>query len=94
MPRKHAGALTLKLRVRTTERMTKGTMLRRLRRTLDTGTLQPGIELDWIDWASRKTGKLHEGMYLGADAEEALYKFFHALVDAGTAARIAVVDKE
>lgn len=96
MPRegKDLPPLSLKLRIRLTERMTKREALRRLKRTLTTGVVQPGIEVRWIDWASGEEGVLREGHYserTRTTAMDALRDFYRAISHGNTQARVEVV---
>jgi hypothetical protein len=94
MPRPKLPPLELKLRVRLTERMTKQEALRRLKRTLQSGTVQPGIDVYWIDWRTRREGRVRArgGEYANQQAWSALRDFYRALTAGGTEARIAVVE--
>lgn len=93
MPRRMP-KLHLKLRVRVTERMTKREMLRRLRRTVETGTMQEGIEVAWLDWQTGEGRRARGGVYkLDAAVHAALTQFYRAIVSPGWRGRVEVVDQ-
>jgi hypothetical protein len=92
MPRK-LGPLHLKIRVRVTARMTKREMLRRFKRTIENGAVQPGIEILLLDWEKGKGKKVKAGEYMGPAAEAALAKMYRAMLAPGWRGRVEVVDQ-
>lgn len=92
MPRRVLPPLHLKIRVTLTQRMTKREVLRRLRRTVGTGTVQRGLNVHTIDWGSGVGRHYREGEYLGTDAADALQDFYRAILHPNTTVRVEVVD--
>ena len=93
MPREKS-RLHVKVRIRTTRRMTKRDALDKLRRTVRTGVVQEGIELAWIDWKSPGTARRERGgTYLGKDALAALREFYDAIHHEDTRTRVEVIDE-
>lgn len=89
-----ARKLHLKIRVRTTRRMTVGEARAKLRRTVRTGIVQEGIELAWIDWRTPGTArKTRGGTYLDDEALEALTRFYNAIHHEDTRTRVEVIDE-
>lgn len=85
--------LHLKLRVRLTDHMSRREAMRRLRRTVETGVAQRGIEVSWIDWESGEEGKLRGGQYkTPAKVRQALRDFYDAIIHPGADVRIARVE--
>jgi anti-sigma factor RsiW len=93
MPRRKTGALHLKIRVRVTERMTKREMLRRFKRTVENGAVQPGLEIVLIDWEKATSTRLRSGEYMGREAEAALAQMYRMMISPGWTGRVEVVDQ-
>lgn len=86
--------LHLKLRVRLTERMSRREAMRRLRRTVETGVAQRGVDVSWINWESGEEGRIQrDGRYrTPAKVRQALRDFYHAITHGGSDVRIARVE--
>ena len=91
MPRKEKKPLHIKIRVKLLRPMMKSEAVKKLRRTVETGIVQEGIELGYVDWRSGKGTHVKSGTYLDQDALNALVEF-HAAITAATKTRIAVVE--
>jgi hypothetical protein len=91
MPSKRKRALNLKIRVVITKRMRKSDAIKRVRRSIDTGIIQPGIELAWIDWRTGKGARAKAGQYVEGEALNALVQFHNAIVHPEMKVRIEVV---
>jgi len=91
MPRKRSKALNLKIRVRLTQPMLKSEAIKRMRRSIETGVIAPGIELAWIDWRTGKGASATEGEYVEGEALDALVAFHSAIISTETKTRIEVV---
>jgi hypothetical protein len=86
--------LHLKIRVRTTRRMSVGEVRAKLRRTVRTGIVQEGIELAWINWRRPGTARrAGSGTYLDDDAVHALRDFYGAIHHEDTRTRFEVIDE-
>jgi hypothetical protein len=90
--RRFNGNLHLKIRIRLTERMTKREMLRRFKRTMETGAVQDGLELVVIDWEREVGEKHYPGAAMGKEALQALEDMYRVMTAPGFTGRVEVVE--
>lgn len=76
--------LHLKIRVTPTHRMKLRTLLSLVERAIRTGTVPPGIEIHWIDWAKEgSAGRAHAEGRIPDPGREALRRWYGAMEKSG-----------
>lgn len=86
--------LYIKIRIVLRVPMTKGEAEKRLRRSMHSNIVAPGIDLGWINWQKERGASYYrEGEYIGARALQAL-KDFHAVIAASGYRRFGIVGEE